>query len=115
MQNRYRQRRTAEEWMQIISALKRSGLDDATFADQQGLPLARVSWWRTRLERAAARRGQQGRIGLVRVDVAPTSAAVAAGSAPPGESWEVVTDRGRLVVRGELGAETAGAVLEVLL
>lgn len=115
MQDRDKQRRTAEEWTQIISALKRSGLDDAAFAVQQGLPVARVSWWRARLERAAARGRPQGRVGLVRVDVgAPASAGSVSGSPSAACSWEVVGDRGRLIVYGELGAEVARAVLEVL-
>ena len=109
------QRRTAEEWTQIISQLKRSGLDDAAFADEHGLPVARVSWWRARLARAAGRPRPHGRVGLVRVDVAaPASAAAVQVPATAGSWWEVVAAGGRLIVHGELAAEVARAVLEVL-
>ena len=43
------QRRTREIWSNLIRQLERSGKDDEQFADERGIPVKTLRWWKWKL------------------------------------------------------------------
>ncbi len=51
-----RTRRSAAEMERVLDDLERSDLSHRAFAEDRGIPLSTITWWRRRLGRSAKRR-----------------------------------------------------------
>lgn len=96
-----RQTRRAREMARLVARWERSGLTQAAFARQIGMPAATFTWWRHRLRRVASVAPPTPGFTEVVLAVPPVPAEV-----------EVVLRNGRLV-RVPLGAE-CGAVRQLI-
>jgi transposase len=102
-------RRSSREWAKLVRDWKRSGLSAVEFAAPRQISPRSLSWWRWHLTRSQpGRRGRETTPRLVRVDVGPE------GAAPAALGWEIATERGRLVVHGQLDGQQLSAVLHAL-
>ena len=48
---KYAARRSAEQWKELLEAQRRSGLTGKEFAQQRGINLGTLRWWKARLGR----------------------------------------------------------------
>lgn len=107
------QRRSAQEWAELVEQWQRSGLTAKEFAGQAGLNPKTLSWWKWYLSgdgphnKRRASRPAKGS-GLVSVEVVP------ARSVEAETPIEVVVDATVIRVRRGFDQDTLAQVLEVL-
>lgn len=106
-------RRKAAEWAKLIAAWEKSGVALEEFARRRKVDAKRITWWRwyLRTKKSKQERADAPAVKLVRLDVQPEPASQVRIEC---DGWEVATERGRLCVRGRLGAGELGAVLDAL-
>ena len=94
-----RRRRRRQEWVELVDACERSGLDRRTFAAREGLQERTFLWWASKL---ASARGpnETARGGFVAVKVRDDSAReepVRATTSVQSSTIEIVLANGRMV------------------
>ena len=94
-----RRRRRRQEWIELVDACERSGLDRRTFAAREGLQERTFLWWASKLASAQAPKGAaQG--GFIPVKVRGASGVeepVRTATSVEPSTVEIVLANGRLV------------------
>lgn len=94
-----RRRRRRQEWVELVDACERSGLDRRTFAAREGLQERTFLWWASKLASARAP-NETERCGFIAVKVRDDSAVeepVRTATSIKPSAIEIVLANGRMV------------------